>query len=107
MVDEPLQVGRPETHPDAADAIEDDSPFRAKAIEATRMDLQNLGRLPDGEQTSPIIVHGNPLAAGLDKLGVLCLNKNAVCVTACRMSFGPWRCNASGLFFAISFYYHH
>jgi len=68
------------------------------------MDPQGRGRLPDGNQIFPSIIHGNPLAAGLDKLGVLCLNKNAVCLTACRMSFGPWRCNASGLFiYLISF----
>jgi len=71
-VDEPVQIGRPEPEPDAWDTVEDDPPFRAEAIEAARMNLQDLGRLPDGEQTSPIIVHGFPLAAGLDKAGAPC-----------------------------------
>ena len=101
-VDEPLQIGRPEPEADARDAIEDDPPFRAEAIQGARIYPQGRGRLSDFKQIS-VIVHGNPLAAGLDKLGVLCLNKNAVCLTACRMSFGPWRCNASGLFLLYHF----
>jgi len=56
-VDELVQVGRPKPEPDARDTVENDPPSRAEAIQAARMDLQDLGRLPDCHQAICVRCH--------------------------------------------------